>query len=86
MLARRDRTSVAVAPRPLLPSHNSIEDYADYQLIALLRWIESDTLLRTDQELKQELTRELGFKRLGSRIDARLTDVIRSTRSLDQLR
>ena len=65
--------------RPLLPSRNSIEYYADYELIELLRWIESDTLLRTDQELKQELTRELGFKRLGSRIDARLTDVISTT-------
>ena len=73
-------------PRPLLPSRNSIEDYADYELIELLRWIESDTLLRTDQELKQELTRELGFKRLGSRIDARLTDVISTTRLLDQQR
>ncbi|MCY4576238.1 MAG: AAA domain-containing protein [Chloroflexi bacterium] len=68
--------------RPFLLSRNSIEDYEDYELIGLLRWIESDTLLRTDQELKQEMTRELGFKRLGSRIDARLTQVIKQWGSL----
>ena len=57
-------------PRPSIPKRKNIDEYSDSELTQLLCWIESDTLLRPEQELKQEMTRELGFKRLGSRIDA----------------
>jgi Arc/MetJ family transcription regulator len=48
----------------------------------LIRWIESDTLLRTEDELLTEAVRELGFKKRGSKIRAALTEAIRQTRKL----
>ena len=67
-------------PRPSIPKRKNIDEYSDSELTQLLRWIESDTLLRPEQELKQEMTRELGFKKLGSRIDAALSRVIKNVR------
>ena len=67
-------------PRPFIPKRTSIEDYDDQELRNLLLWIKSDTLLRTEEELKQEMTRELGFKRRGNRIDARFSRVIEDVR------
>lgn len=67
-------------PRPSIPKRKNIDEYSDSELTQLLRWIELDTLLRPEQELKQEMTRELGFKKLGSRIDAALSRVIKNVR------
>jgi len=63
-------------PRPALPRYPSIDDYTDEQLVQLIRWINSDTLLRTQDALIDEAMRELGFTRRGSRIVARLTAAI----------
>lgn len=52
---------------PILPGYQ-IDRYSPNQLDALIRWIASDELLRTDQELVCEAMRELGFKRMGPRI------------------
>ena len=41
-----------------------------------MRWIESDTLLRTEDELLAETMRTLGFTRRGSKITAALTAAI----------
>ncbi len=65
-------------PRPNVPrkgtrGYDSIADYRHSQLVSLARWIESDTLLRTDDDLIREMMSELGFKRPGKRI----TDVLR---------
>lgn len=57
---RRVRPSV----RPGLP----ISAYSEAELVRLIQWIESDTLLRTEDELFDEFMRELGFQRRGSRI------------------
>ena len=38
-----------------------ITNYSDQQLIQLIRWIESDTLLRTEDELYEDFKDELGF-------------------------
>ncbi len=72
-------------PRPGVPrrgmsGYNSIGDYGHGQLVSLARWIESDTLLRTDEDLMREMMRELGFKRSGSRITQALTAAIRDAR------
>jgi hypothetical protein len=48
------------------------------QLVAMVRWIESDTLLRTEEELLAELMTELGFRKRGSRIVEVLTAAIRA--------
>lgn len=55
--------------RPAVRAGLSIDQYPHRQLVALVRWIRSDTLLRTDDELHREMRQELGFKRGGSRIN-----------------
>ena len=62
----------AVSPRgpapgiyPGLP----ITEYCHEELVALARWIYSDTLLRTDDDIHKEMRSHLGFKRGGSRIN-----------------
>ena len=72
-------------PRPPIPrrgtgGYNSITDYSHYQLVSLVRWIESDTLLRTDEDVMREMQVELGFKRSGSRIRAAIGKAIRDAR------
>ena len=72
-------------PRPRIPRRGSddrfsITDYAEWELVALARWIKSDTLLRTDADLIREMMRELGFKRSGRRITEALELAIRAAR------
>lgn len=57
-------------PRPRVAAGLSITSYSEAQLVAMLRWIESDTLLRTEDQLYDEFRTELGFLRRGSRIQA----------------
>ena len=64
-------------PRPNVPpNRGGIARYSTGELAALARWIASDTLLRTDEELMAEMRSELGFQRRGSRIDAALQRAI----------
>ena len=67
-------------PRKGARGYNSITDYVRPQLVSLIRWINSDTLLRTDEELIQEVTRELGFKYPGRRIRDAIKMAIRDAR------
>ena len=72
-------------PRPRIPRrgtgrYKSISDYSHSQLVSLVRWIESDTLLRTDEDVMREMIKELGFKRSGSRIGAAIDSAIRAAR------
>lgn len=57
-----------------------IDKYTQYQLASLVRWIDSDTLLRTDEEVLQEVMDELGFKRRGTKIVDAIKRAIRTTR------
>ena len=80
-----DTPSPQRGPRPNVPrkgarDYNSITDYVRWQLVSLVRWIESDTLLRTEDELIQEMMKELGFKRSGARIREALIRAIRDAR------
>ncbi len=72
-------------PRPSVPrrvsiGYNNITDYSHNQLVSLVRWIESDTLLRTDEDVMREMINELGFRRSGSRIRAAIDSAIRDAR------
>ena len=60
--------------------YSSITDYSHSQLVDLARWIESDTLLRTDDDLIREMMNELGFKRSGKLITDALRKAIRDAR------
>ena len=73
-------------PRPGVPrkgtyGYDQITDYSCYQLVNLAQWIQSDTLLRTDDEMIREMMNELGFKRSGARIKTILQDAIEDARS-----
>ena len=72
--------SPARAPRPAVYRGRPITDYTQAQLRAIVRWIESDTLLRTRDELIEEVMRDLGFLRHGKRIDAAIKRAIASER------
>ena len=61
-------TPPARGPRPAVYRGRPITDYSQAQLRAIVRWIESDTLLRTRDELVDEVMRDLGFTRHGARI------------------
>ncbi len=71
-----------VGRSPVVP-HLGIDQYSLDELVALVRWIESDTLLRTEEELLAASMKELGFQRRGSRIISRLTMAIRLARDPD---
>ena len=56
--------------RPNVMPGENINEYSHHELVALARWIRSDTLLRTDDDMHREMRKELGFKRGGSRINS----------------
>ena len=66
----------ARGPRPNVPPGLSIGDYTHRQLVSVVRWIESDTLLRTDDELLEAVMAELGFRRRGTRIVGDINEAI----------
>jgi very-short-patch-repair endonuclease len=66
--------------RPWAPSGHPIGEYTDDQLIKLARWIRSDGILRTEDELLDEIMRELGFQRRGKNVVARINDAVRLSR------
>ena len=68
-------------PRPAVPAGLPIGKYSMGQLVALARWLNSDTLLRTDDELLRQMRVDLGFKRGGSRINAAILGAIAAARA-----
>jgi very-short-patch-repair endonuclease len=68
------------AARPLIPVLDNIDDYTDRQLLQIAEWIVSDGLLRTDDQIIQEIFKILPFKRMGARIRERLMRVVQGMR------
>ena len=67
-------------PRQGTPGYDNITDYSSRQLVWLIEWIMSDTLLRTDDVLMREVMQELGFKRSGKRITDAIAKAIGEAR------
>jgi very-short-patch-repair endonuclease len=67
--------------KPRVPKRLQIDEYADEELCDLIAWIESDGLLRTDDELIDEIVTQLGYSRKGHRIVERLQAVTANYRS-----
>ena len=57
-----------------------IDEYSPRQLIDIIKWLESDGRLRTEDELLSEAMQELGFKRRGTKIVAALRQAIAAAR------
>ncbi len=68
-------------PRPAVPRRSTIDEYSQGELVALVTWLCSDGRLRTDDEIVEEMVRELGFQRRGARIEAAIRRVIERVRS-----
>jgi very-short-patch-repair endonuclease len=66
----------ARGPRPPVPPGLPIDQYTQRDLAAITRWIESDTLLRTEDQVLAEVMLTLGFRRRGSRIVAAIQRAI----------
>jgi very-short-patch-repair endonuclease len=67
-------------PRPPVPVRETIDQYSDRELRQIAEWVISDGLLRTDDELIQEIFETLPFERLGNRIRERLKKVVEVVR------
>jgi hypothetical protein len=63
-------------PRFISSAGVPIDEYSHEQLVRVIQWIESDTLLRTEEELLEDAMQELGYERRGPRILAALTAAI----------
>ena len=70
-----------MVPRIGAYGYANITDSRHRQLVELARWIGSDTLLRTDEDMIREMVSELGFKRSGKRIADALGIAIRDART-----
>jgi very-short-patch-repair endonuclease len=70
--------------RPAVVPGKPIAGYPADELVALVDWIESDTLLRTEEEVVEETRRELGFKRGGTRINAAILAAVATARAARQ--
>jgi very-short-patch-repair endonuclease len=68
-------------PRPQITTRSPITEYSESELIAMIDWVESDGRLRTDEEIIEELTAELGFQRRGVRIEGVLKTVLEKHRN-----
>ena len=66
--------------RPAVISGYPIDTYTDTELTALARWIRSDDVLRTEDELLAAMMHELGFQRRGKNVVARLSTAISRSR------
>jgi hypothetical protein len=62
--------------RPSVTQKQRIDDYTEAELLDLVLWIQSDQVLRSDEQIMSDLLPELGFQRRGSRILERLSDLI----------
>jgi hypothetical protein len=63
-----------------LASGRPIDEYSRSQLADMVRWVESDGRLRTDEEIVSDVIEALGFKRRGTRIVAAIQSAIRQAR------
>ena len=67
-------------PRPDVPAGYPITQYSERELVSVIKWLCSDTLLRTDGELFDEFMAELGFQRRGTRIRAAFENALSKAR------
>lgn len=67
-------------PFPRVPRGLSITDYTREQLIRVADWVESDTFLRTEDDVLVEVMSALLFERKGARITAAIGDAVREAR------
>ncbi|MFF3562050.1 hypothetical protein ACFYXS_18575 [Streptomyces sp. NPDC002574] len=76
-----DEQAGAVRPaKPAILAGKAVTAYAPEELAALVRWIDTDGVKRTDDELLRAAMKELGFARLGPRIKEALGAAVAAAR------
>lgn len=68
-------------PNPVTPGLGTIKAYSDKQLVDVVQWVETDTLMRTEDELIDATMSALGFRKHTQQIVERLTLAIHRARS-----
>ena len=68
-------------PRPDVYPWGQIDEFTDADIRAIVRWIKSDTLLRSREELITETMTKLGFARRGKKIVARIGAAVDAERN-----
>lgn len=63
-------------PRPILKNRDSIDQYREGELVRLIEWVQSDGLLRRDEQIVEALVEALGFERRGSKIVTRINQAL----------
>ena len=63
-----ERQQTHMASRPDIISGKNIKEYSENELDSVIMWIKEDGKLRTDEELLEEIMKELGFRKKGKLI------------------
>ena len=63
-------------PKPNVGPKRPITEFSARQIREIIDWVDSDNILRTQEETIQEVSRALGFQRRGSRIDAAISNAL----------
>ena len=63
-------------PKPNVGPKRPITEFSTRQIREIIDWVNSDGILRTQDETIQEVSRALGFQRRGSRIDAAISNAL----------
>ena len=62
--------------KPIILKKKSINDYSDEELKRIVNWIKSDNILRTNEDIMQEVYENLPFKKLGSKIREKILEIV----------
>ena len=69
-------------PLPLIPQGLPIHQHDPWTLVLLAQWVMSDSLLRTDEQIFEEMFAQMGYKNRGKRIKEALYRAIRQAKSI----
>lgn len=72
------------APKPRIRHGEPITFYSRSDLVSVIGWIESDGLLRTEEDIVREAMDVFGWRRRGARIDTGLREAIAMSRRKDR--
>ena len=73
------------SPKPYLAEYPTIDDYKVEELSSYIRWICSDGLLHSDDQIFEEVFEALPYSKRGARIKRKIMGVIKSLRDKNQI-
>ncbi|MHB9133948.1 MAG: AAA domain-containing protein [Armatimonadota bacterium] len=78
--AAEDEATPERATRPAITPGQKIDDYTAHDLLEIARWLNSDGLLRTDEEIIEEMMTDLNLSRRTERVEEALREAIAAWR------